>query len=401
MVFLSSNSKKNGDIMENENVHILEYNDKKIILVGTAHVSEQSAVLVQEALEHFEPDNICIELDNDRLKSLKNPNSWKETDLKKIIKDKKTTQLLASLMLSSYQQRMAKQLGSQVGLEMITAINYAEEHGITLTCVDRNVNVTFKRIWNSLSIKEKSDLLYFGLGSVFEDDVELSEEDLNDMLEEDVLTAALSEIRKEVPTIATILVDERDQFLANKIKNARGNTVLAVVGGAHVPGIKDEIYKDQNMRDINSIPEKKSNLKWINYLFMAIILAILILPFFNGFDEGLNALIKWTLYSGTGAALATLIMRAHPLTILATFVSAPIAAIHPVIAVGFVSALTEATLRPPTVQAVDNVSEDIKSFRGWSKNRFIRILALVIVANLGSVIGQIISGGSILSNLFK
>lgn len=387
--------------MENENIHIVQYEHKKIILVGTAHVSEKSATLVKEAIDYYNPDTVCIELDQDRLKSLKNPGSWKDTDLKKIIKNKKTTQLLASLMLSSYQQRMAKQMGSQVGLEMIVAIEEAENKGIPLTTVDRNVNITFKRIWNSLSLKEKSDLLYFGLSSIFEDDEQLSEEDLHKMLEEDVLTAALNEIREQIPTIATILVDERDQFLANKIKNARGETILAVVGGAHVPGIKEELFKKQNMSEITSIPEKKSSLKWFNYVFMALILTLLILPFFNGFEEGLNALMKWSLFTGIGASVAALLLKAHPLTLLATFISAPVAAIHPLIAVGFVSALTEASLRPPTVEDVDNVSEDIKTFRGWTKNRFIRILALVIVANLGSFIGQISSGLSIFSNLLK
>lgn len=402
MVLYEKKHLKNiGEKMENENIHIVEYNNKKIILVATAHVSEQSALLVEEAINHYEPDTICIELDKDRLKSIKNPGSWKDTDLKQIIKDKKTTQLLASLMLSSYQQRMAKQLGSQVGLEMITAINLAEEKGIPLATVDRNVSITFKRIWNSLSLKEKSDLLYFGLGSIFEEDAELEEDDLQKMLEEDVLTAALNEIRQEIPTIATILVDERDQYLANKIKNARGDVILAVVGGAHVPGIKQEIFKDQKMGEINSIPKKKSSLKWVNYAFMAVILAILILPFFKGFQDGLDALLKWSLYTGVGASITTLLMGAHPLTILATFISAPFAAIHPLLAVGFVAAITEASLRPPTVNDVDNVSEDIKTFKGWRRNRFIRILALVLVANLGSFIGQIISGGSIFSNLFK
>ncbi len=388
--------------MNNENIHTIEYNGKTIILVGTAHVSNQSAILVKEAIEHYQPDTICIELDSDRLESLKNPKSWQETDLKQVLKDKKTTQLLASLMLSSYQQRMAKSMNSELGLEMITAINLAKENNIRLECVDRNVNVTFKRIWNSLSFKEKTDLLYYGFSSIFEDNSEeISEEELHKMLEEDILSAALSEIRESVPTIAKILVDERDQFLANKIKNAKGDLILAVVGGAHVPGIKEEIFKEQNMREINSIPEKKSNIKWFNYGFMAIIAIILILPFFNGLEHGLAALLKWSFYSGLGAFIATLIIGGHIITALAAFVSAPFAAIHPLIAVGFIAAFVEASISVPTVDDVNNLSEDIKTFKGWRKNRFIKVLALVLVANLGSIIGQAIGGGSIIKNLFR
>ncbi len=388
--------------MQNENIHIIQYGDKEIILVGTAHVSKQSATLVYEAINYYMPDTVCVELDKDRLYSLQNPTDWKSTDLKEIIKNKKSVQLLANLMLSSYQARMAKQLGTNVGEEMMMAINTSKELNIPITTVDRNVNITFKRIWNSLSFKDKMDLLYFGFSSIFEDeDVDLSEDDLSKMLEEDVLTASLNEIREQVPTIATILVDERDQFLANKIKNARGTKILAVVGGAHVPGIKDEIFKDQKMYEINSIPHKKSTVKYVNYVVMALLILLLTLPFLNGFNSGLSAIMKWSLFSGTGAAIATLIMGAHPLTALAAFVSAPLAAIHPLIAVGFIAAIVEATLRKPTVNDVDNMHEDIKHFKGWRKNRFIRTLALVLVANLGSVIGQLISGISIFSSFFK
>lgn len=387
--------------MNKENVQEILLNDKNIILVGTAHVSEVSAELVEEAIRYYTPDTVCIELDDERLKSLTNPTDWKATDLKTVLKNKQAFQLLASLILSSYQQRMAEQLNTKVGLEMITAVQVAEQLNIPITTIDRNVKITFKRIWNSLSFKEKIDLISIGLSTILEDDQEISEEDLQAMLEEDALGAALSEIRNEVPTIAHILVDERDQYLANKIKNAKGEKILAVVGGAHVPGITEELFKDQNMIEINSIPEKKSTAKYINYAFMALILSILIIPFFTSFSAGLSAIAKWSLYASSGAAIASLILGAHPLTALAAFLSAPIAAIHPILAVGFVAAFVEATLRPPTVEDVDRVSEDVKSFKGWRRNRFIRILSLVLVANLGSVIGQLLSGMHILSGLFK
>ena len=134
---------------------------------------------------------------------------------------------------------------------------------------------------------------------------------------------------------------------------------------------------------------------------MVFILLILFLPFLQGVEQGLASIKKFSLYSGGFAALATLIIGAHPLTILATFFSAPLAAIHPLIAVGFIAAMVEASLRSPTIKDIDNINEDIKTFKGWRNNRFIKTLALVFIANLGSVIGQIISGSSILNSLFK
>lgn len=389
--------------MIHQNIHEIKYADKKIILVGTAHVSNESAKLVQEAIDFYAPDNICIELDKDRFYALKNPQDYKNMDLKAVIKKNQAFQVLANTILSSYQVRMAKELNSEVGLEMKTAIKMAETANIPLTLADRNVNITFKRIWRSLNLKDKSQLLSGILASLFDDETNesLDEDIIKEMLEEDVLNAALTEVRKEVPKIATILVDERDQYLAHKIKNAKGKTILAVVGGAHVQGIKNELFKEQDISKITYIPPKKPISKYLNYLFMVLILLVLLLPFLNGFQSGLRSILKFSVYSGGFAALATLIMGAHPLTILATFFSAPFAAVHPIIAVGFISASVEASLRKPKVRDVDNISEDIKSFKGWRSNRFIKALALVFVANLGSVIGQIISGSSIINSLFK
>ena len=389
-------------MIENKNIHKINYKEKEIILVATAHVSKDSADLVAEAIDFFEPDNICIELDDDRLKALENPNKWKSTDLVKVIKDNKAMQLLANTILSSYQKRMAETMGSEVGLEMTTAIKKARENNISLTNADRNVNTTFKRIWRSLSLKDKFQLLMVVMSALVDDDdeEELSQETIDEMLKEDILTASLSEIRKELPTIAKILVDERDQYLAHSIKNASGDRVLAVVGGAHVPGIKKEIYNDIDIDEITFIPKKKPYTKIIGWLITLGFITLFLLSFRQGFDQGVKTVLTWSLYSGGLAALATAIVNAHPLTVLATFFTAPLAALNPVVAVGFIAAMVEASLRKPTVNDVENINEDIKSFKGWRKNRFIKALALVFIANLGSVLGQIISSTSIIRNLF-
>ncbi len=388
--------------MDNNNIHIIEYKDKQIILVGTAHVSNESADLVKQAIEFYEPDNICIELDSDRYSALENPEAWKQTDLLQVIKDNKAMQLLANTILSSYQRRMAEQMDSEVGLEMITAITLAKEKDIKLTMADRNVNITFKRIWRSLSLTDKVKLLTAFIGSIFnnEDDEEINEATIEKMLEEDILTASLSEIRKELPIIAKILVDERDQYLAHSIKNAKGNKILAVVGGAHVPGIKSEINNTQDIKAITFIPEKKPYTKIFGWLITIGFLTLFTLSFRQGLQEGIKTVALWSLWSGGLAALATTILNAHPLTVIATFLTAPLAALNPVIAVGFIAATVEANLRKPTVRDVDNINEDIKSFKGWRKNRFIKTLALVFIANLGSVLGQFISSLSIIRNLF-
>ena len=61
--------------MEN-NLTRLDYNGKNIILIATAHVSEQSAQLVKKVIEQEKPDSVCVELDEGRYKSILNPKAW-------------------------------------------------------------------------------------------------------------------------------------------------------------------------------------------------------------------------------------------------------------------------------------------------------------------------------------
>jgi pheromone shutdown-related protein TraB len=225
-----------------KNITRLDYQDKKIILIATAHVSKQSVELVKKVIGEEQPDSICVELDDQRYQNLKNPKAWENTDIVKIIKTKKVGFLLANLVLSAYQKRIAKKLNTNVGQEMIQGIACAEETGAQLVLADRNIQTTFLRIWRKFNFWDKCKLI-FSLIFSFGDDADVSDVDLNDLLQKDMLESALAELRKQFPKIGDILISERDQYLAFKIKNAPGKKVVAILGGAHVPGVTEQYSK--------------------------------------------------------------------------------------------------------------------------------------------------------------
>ena len=100
---------------------------KEITLIGTAQVSKVSAQEVKEALEEIHPDSICIELDEDRYQSLLHPGQWEQTDIVQVIKQKKTGFLLANIILSSYQKKIAKKMDISAGAEMMQGIQSAKD----------------------------------------------------------------------------------------------------------------------------------------------------------------------------------------------------------------------------------------------------------------------------------
>lgn len=382
-----------------DNVIKLDYQGKEIILVAVAHVSKQSAELIKKVIDEERPDSVCIELDDGRYQNIQNPKAWEKTDVIQVIKSKRVGFLLANLVLSSYQKRIAKQLNTIAGQEMLQGIDSAKETGAELVLADRNIHVTFLRIWRQTSLWGKCKLLLSLLFS-FGDDKEISLEDVNDLLKKDTLESLIFDMRKKFPKIVDILISERDQYLAYTIKEAPGKKVVAVLGGAHVLGVKEEIFKTQDIEKITQIPRGNPVFKLIGWAVSVIIVGLCIYGFAISIQTGLQQISLWVLWNSAMAALFTALALGHPLSILTALVAAPFTSLNPLLACGWLAGLVEATIRKPTVQDINNVSTDIFSFRGLFKNRFLRILLIVIMANIGSSIGTIIAGMDIIKNLF-
>jgi pheromone shutdown-related protein TraB len=387
-----------GGKMIDQNITRLEYQDKEIILIATAHVSKESAALVKTVIEAEQPDSVCIELDEARYQNMQNPKAWENTDLVKIIKTKKVGFLAANLLLSSYQKQIAKKLNVQVGGEMKQGIESARELGANLVLADRDIQTTFLRIWRSLSFWEKAKLLTSLLFS-FDEDTDISDHDLQEMLKEDMLESVLSDMRGQFPKIGAILVSERDQYLAAKIKDAPGQKIVAVLGGAHVPGVKEEIYKNQDIENISIVPPKSRWSGMAGWIIPAALILLLAYAFAGGVQAGLQQLSVWVLWTSILAAAFTALSLAHPLSILTSFVAAPFTTLNPLLACGWFTGLVEAIIKKPTVSDLQNVSQDIFSVKGFYKNRLLRTLLVIFMANLGASLGTFIAGADIIRSL--
>ena len=384
----------------NENIVKLNYKDKEIYLVKTAHVSKNSINDVKECIGEVKPDAICIELDEDRYKKISDPEKWSDTDIVKVIKEKKVGFLLVNLILASFQRRMAINMDSNSGGEMLEGIKQAKELNVPLVLADRPIKTTFSRIWNSLGLYEKSKLLVSIIGSIF-DDEEISEEDLQALKEADALETALNEVGKEFPNVKKILVDERDAYLSSKIKNAPGKKIVAIIGAAHAGGIERNLDKDIDIDELNVVKKKKGIGTVIKWLIPIAIISIIIYTLWSNRDAGLSQIKSWILCNGTLSALGTLLAFGHPLSILTAFVMAPITSLNPLLAAGWFAGIVEAMIRKPKVKDFENLGEDTNTLKGFWKNRVTRILLIVVFANVFSSIGTFISGLDIFTTFLK
>ena len=385
---------------ENRNIIRLNLDGKEFILIGTAHVSRNSVEQVKEVIESERPDAVCIELDEQRYQTIIDCDKWKNTDIIKIIKEKKSTLLLVNLILSSFQKRIAKQFGINAGQEMIQGIESAKTTGANLVLADRNIQTTFSRIWHGVRFWGKIRLIAGIIFSIFNTE-EITEEDLEKLKSQDMLDSILNDLTATFPDLKRPLVDERDQYLAQKIKEAPGNKVVAVLGAAHIPGIKEEIYKDHDLPALSQLPPSSRVPIIIGWAIPILILALIAYTFISNPDAGVQQSINWVLWTGSFAALGSALAFGHPLSILTAFIVAPLTTLHPLLAAGWFAGLVQAYIRRPSVREFENLSEDIFSLKGFWNNKITRILLIVTLANMGATVGTMMGGADVVRLFIK
>jgi pheromone shutdown-related protein TraB len=381
------------------NVDLLEIDQRRFFLVGTAHVSEASADLVEKVIRERQPDTVCIELCDSRYETLTNPDRWKETDLFSVIRSGRAYVLMAQLVLASFQRKLAEEFRIRPGEEMHRAMSVADEVGAELSLVDREIRTTLKRAWSSAGFGTTLKMVWSLALSLFNREP-ISEEEIEKLKGSDELTVMMDEFSGALPGVKTALIDERDEYLAAKILASPGNEVVAVVGAGHVPGIKRVFGTPIDIAALETLPSPNRTGRLIGWGVPILLAGLIAAGFFaSGRETGEQMILAWVLANGIAAAVGTIIALAHPLTILAAFFAAPVTSLNPTIAAGWVCGLVEAWLRKPRVGDLERVGEDVGTLRGIWRNRVTRILLVVIMANLGSSIGTFVGVGWIVALL--
>ena len=386
-----------------EDVHFIKKDGREFIIVGTAHISRHSADLVREVIEKENPDVVCVELDEKRLAALSEKNRWENLDLKSIIKQKQLSTLIINLVLSSYQKKLGEKLGVTPGTELLEAVTTAKEKNIPIELCDREVRVTLRRAWHSMGIWQKMKLIAGGFGGIFEKQ-ELTEEKLAELRSKDVLSEMMDELGKAMPVLKKVIIDERDQYIAQKMRESKGEKIVSIVGAGHVKGIIKTLENNSSidLKKIEVIPAASPVAKIIGWGIPAVIIgSILFIGYSKGLNEAGDNALFWILANGIPSAIGAIIAFAHPLTILTAFFAAPVTSLSPLIGAGYVAAFVQAYFQPPIVKDFQNVAESARKFSMWWKNKLLKVLLVFILASLGSVLGTYVGLVEIVKNVFN
>ncbi len=386
-----------------EEVRIVQADGRRFVLVGTAHISQESVELVRAVIERERPDAVCIELDQRRFEALSQRKRWESLDLREVIKNRQLSTLLLNVVLSSYQKRLGGKLGVMPGSELLEAANVAQELGLPIHLCDRDVRITLKRAWGSLSFWNKAELLSSAFATVFESP-ELTEDELRRLKKQDALNELMNEIGRALPRLKRALIDERDAYLATKIRECAGDTVVAVVGAGHLAGMVQALTSNErtDLAALETLPEPGPALKLLGWSIAVLVLGSLL---YTGATQGAEAAgrnaLFWVIATGTPTAIGAIFALGHPLTIIASFFAAPITSLSPVLGAGYVAAFVQAYVVPPRVKEFEAVSDDVATLKAWWKSRLLRVFLVFILTSVGGTIGTLTGGAELLSALAR
>jgi pheromone shutdown-related protein TraB len=377
-------------------VNTVEHEGTTYYILGTAHVSQRSVEEVEAAIKEIQPDVVCVELDKARHDALLKESAFRDLDVFKVVREGKTLYLLAHLALSSYQRKIGASLGVKPGTELLAAVKTANEANIPVELIDRDINITLKRTWKNLGLWKRS-MLISSLLVGWDDDEDgepVTKETVENLKEPKALSEMLTELGKAVP--------ERDQFLASKMLEAgRGKKkVLAVVGAAHVPGMLENIGKTIDREKLNKVPPPSliwRILKW--GVPIAFVVGFIYFWQTTNTTTLSEMMLAWILPTSIAAAGLTLLAGGSLLTVLAAFIVAPVAAIHPLLGTGMVTGIVEAWRRRPSVQDCERLPDDVQSLRGFWRNPVTRILLVAVASGLGTAVGFWVGVGWVASLL--
>jgi pheromone shutdown-related protein TraB len=399
-----------GDPMS-DTTRILELAGRRIVLIGTAHVSRESVDEVEAAIASEKPDMVCVELDANRWRSMTSPDAWAKTDIIKIIKDGKAFLLLATLALSAFQKRMGADSGVKPGEEMVAAVHAAEAAGIPYTFCDRDVQTTLRRAWGRSNFWNKTKLMAQLIASAFGTEKPDAAE-IEKLKNKSELDQMMNELADYLPSVKETLIDERDRYLAARIWSSAGQRIVAVIGAGHADGVVSWLERlagtdsesagsdtgntaapaSTDVSDLEIIPPPGFIARSTGWLVPALIVGLIVAGFFtSGAEASLNLVVRWLLLNGSLAAIGALLCLAHPLTIIVSFLAAPIGTLNPLVAVGLFSGVTEAWLRKPRVSDFQSLAGDVATLRGFYSNKVTHILLVFFLSSMGGAIGNFIA----------
>ena len=195
-----------------------------IKVFGTSHVSQDSIELIDSVMKQ-EPDIVALEIDNNRLRALKNG-------------EKSKADSIFLRLLQKLQNRIGEKTGLMPGKEMLHAYEKSIESGNDIALIDQDIRTTLTRL-KSVGRKEKAKAI-FSLILAFV--LPFNSLDASKIPDEDEIDEMIEMLQGSYPEISRVLLEERNQIMAMRIAELQERNpeafIAVFVGAAHKKSIE-------------------------------------------------------------------------------------------------------------------------------------------------------------------
>jgi len=381
--------------LHSDNVTLLEYEGREILLVGTAHVSKRSVEEVRHVIRQVAPDAVCVELDASRYEALMDETHVSSFDVAEVVDQDRAGLFVASLLFAGFQKQLGDRLGVKPGAEMAAAAEAALERGAKVVLADRNIRTTLLRCYESLGLVDRVRIgavlvmLPFAAADLDEVDVEAlkSRETIGDVM---------TTFARQMPALQLPLIDERDRYLIARIRETDGPRIVAVVGAAHVPGMARYLREPIDLDALDRAPAKTARTLHdfgLPFASLGLLALAAFGPKAHAFSTApaiARLLAGVALPSAVVAALATVIAGGGAIAALAAFTTAPLTLAIPFLSLGKITGGLEARFRPPSHEDRLRAREDVLVPKLARRNGLLRPLLTAVFAPMGRTLGAFI-----------
>lgn len=209
--------------------------ESPVLLLGAAHVVDLEGAL-RRRLVTRPLDAVAVELDAERAEALLAPTPPAAGSRREVP--------LLLRVWGHLQRRLGADIGGGIaGAEMLAAARIAKERALPLLLIDDPIRETMPRLLAALSVRERLGLLVGAVvGLVIPSRVVRGQIDRYN----EAPAPFLEEVRRAYPGVARVLLDDRNEHMADRLVAARARglgRIAAVVGDAHVPGLSAALQR--------------------------------------------------------------------------------------------------------------------------------------------------------------
>lgn len=217
----------------------------KVIFIGTSHIAKESVEEIRKTIYKEKPKIIVLEIDEKRYLALSKKGN-QNFGIKKIGK----RGFFFALIISYLQKKLGEKIGILPGSEMLEAINCGKKIGSKIFFIDQDIEKTLRKISEEVSWWEKFkfilDLLkMFFLFFIFLFKKPKKTFDLSKVPKKTLIRKLIKKFKKSYPSLYRILVEERNKFMVERIKELikkyPDEKILVIVGAGHQEEMAKEI----------------------------------------------------------------------------------------------------------------------------------------------------------------